>query len=288
MKRYAVIGGDGMLGHKLVEFFHKNKKEVIGTTRRRDINQGAVFLDFLQENSWGNILNCTDVVIVGGITNYWECKNNPDAVYVNEECIPHLVLFLSKHDIRVTFISSNTVFNGKKPWPKENDDHCPVLDYGQQKSNAEKNILKMISEAGTRDFIKIVRLTKILTMQTSPIPDWIDSWSKAQRTYVFKDLIFAPVTLDYAVRNLIHILESTEPGCFHISGSENIDYVTFARILAKALGYPASLVGETTSIEAGVEILFLPKYSGLNMNKTTKLFGIESQNIQDLVEELCT
>ena len=31
MKRYAVVGGDGMLGHKLVEFFHKNKKEVIGT-----------------------------------------------------------------------------------------------------------------------------------------------------------------------------------------------------------------------------------------------------------------
>ena len=39
MKRYAVVGGDGMLGHKLVEFFHKNKKEVIGTTMKKKWKQ---------------------------------------------------------------------------------------------------------------------------------------------------------------------------------------------------------------------------------------------------------
>ena len=58
-KRYAVIGGDGMLGHAMVRFFRKNKKEVIGTSRRSNSDERAVFLDFAKEDSWGNILNCT-------------------------------------------------------------------------------------------------------------------------------------------------------------------------------------------------------------------------------------
>jgi dTDP-4-dehydrorhamnose reductase len=179
------------------------------------------------------------------------------------------------------------VFSGEQPWPEENAPHCPVLDYGQQKSNAEQNILKMTNEAGTKDFIKIVRLTKILTKDTNPIPDWIDSWNKSQRVNTFEDLIVAPVTLSYVVNCLSTIVESQESGCYHISGSENIDYFSFGKLLAKALGYPSSLVNKTTSIEAGVAIPFLPKYSGLGMIETTKVFGIESQTIQEVIKELC-
>ena len=286
-KRYAVIGGDGMLGHAMVRFFRKNKKEVIGTSRRSNNDERTVFLDFAEEDSWGNVLSCTDAIIVGGITDYWECKNNPDAVFINEQCIPKLALFLSKHNIRVSFISSNTVFSGSKPWPKENAPHSPVLDYGQQKSNAEQNILQMTYEAGTKDLIKIIRPTKILTMDTSPLPDWIKAWSKAHKVDTFKDLIVAPITLGYVVKCLSTIVESKESGCYHLSGSENIDYFNLGKLLAKALGYSSSLVNKTTSIEAGVAIPFLPKYSGLGMIGTTKMFGIESQKIQEVVKELC-
>lgn len=286
-KRYAVIGGDGTVGHGLVRFFRKNKKEVIGTSRRRNRDQGTVFLDFAKEDSWGNILNCTDAIIVGGVTDYWECNNNPEAVHVNEECIPKLALFLSKNNIRVSFVSSIAVFSGKKPWPEENATHCPVLDYGQQKSNAERNILQMTHEAGTSDFIKVVRITKVMTKETRPIPNWIDAWSKAQQVDTFEDLVIAPITLGYVVNYLSTIAESKEPGCYHVSGSENIDYFTFGKLLAKALGHSSSLVNKTTSIEAGVEIPFLPKYAGLGMNETTKMFGIESQTIQDVIKELC-
>jgi dTDP-4-dehydrorhamnose reductase len=286
-KRYAVIGGDGMLGHGLVRFFRNKKKEVIGTSRRRNRDQGVVFLDFVKEDSWGNILNCTDAIIVGGVTDYGECKNNPEAMHINEECIPQLALFLSKNNIRVSFVSSNTVFSGKKPWPEENAPHCPVLDYGQQKSNAERHILQMTHEAGTRDLIKVIRITKILTMDTRPIPDWINAWSRAQQVDTFEDLVIAPVTLGYIVNYLSTIVESQEPGCYHISGSENINYFAFGKLLAKALGHPLSLVNKTTSIEVGVEIPYLPTYAGLGMNQTTKMFGIESQTIKDVVKELC-
>ena len=100
-------------------------------------------------------------------------------------------------------------------------------------------------------------------------------------------MIVAPVTLGYVVSYLNDIVESPEPGCYHISGSENIDYFTLGKLLAKALGHPRSLVNETTSIEAGVEIPFLPTYSGLGMNQTTKIFGTQSQNKHDVVKELC-
>ena len=284
--RYAVIGGDGMLGSELVKFLRKNNKEVLGTSRRDDRNQESVFLDFTKEDSWENILHCTDACIVGGITDYGECKNNPDAKYVNENCISKLALFLSKNSIRVTFISSGTIFGGKKEFPDESATHCPTMDYAKHKSNAEKKILKMTDEAGTSDLIKIIRITKILTADTNPISGWITNWSKGQQVKAFKDFVFAPITLNYTTKYISNILESKEPGCYHISGSQDIDYVRFGKILAQALGYPSSFVAETTSVEAGVKVLFLPKYGGIGMKQTIKTFGTEGQNIHNLVEEL--
>jgi dTDP-4-dehydrorhamnose reductase len=122
----------------------------------------------------------------------------------------------------------------------------------------------MAEEDGVTDLIKIVRFSKILDVDTSPIPSWIQSWSRAEQTKAFKDLIFAPITLDYSVSYLSLILESKEPGYYHVSGSEDVDYVTFAKFLAKSLDYPSNLVSETTSLEAGIEIPFLPKFSGLD------------------------
>jgi dTDP-4-dehydrorhamnose reductase len=124
-------------------------------------------------------------------------------------------------------------------------------------------------------------------MDTRPIPDWINAWSRAQQVDTFEDLVIAPVTLGYIVNYLSTIVESQEPGCYHISGSENINYFAFGKLLAKALGHPLSLVNKTTSIEVGVEIPYLPTYAGLGMNQTTKMFGIESQTIKDVVKELC-
>jgi len=283
---YAVIGGDSMLGGALSNFLNENKKNVIKTSRRKDLEERVVYLDFSVESSWKNILDATDACIVGGVTDYWECKNNPEARFINEVCIPKLALYLCKNDIRVTLISSNTVFGGEKPWPNENDEHNPGLDYGKQKSNAEKNLLTMADKVGVRDLIKIVRFSKILDIETSPIPNWIQSWSRAEQIRAFKDLIFAPITLDYATNYLNLILESKGMGHYHVSGSKDVDYVTFAEILAESLDYSSNLVSETTSLEAGVEIPFLPKFSGLGMVNTIKTFGIEGQNINTVVKEL--
>ena len=283
---FTVVGGDAMLGRALFNFLNRNKKNVVKTSRRKDLEKERVYLDFSEESSWKNLLGCTDACIVGGVTDYWECKNNPEAKFINENCIPKLALFLCRNEIRVTFVSSNTVFGGEKPWPNEYDDHNPGLDYGKQKSNAEKKLLSMAEEDGVTDLIKIVRFSKILDVDTSPIPSWIQSWSRAEQTKAFKDLIFAPITLDYAVSYLSLILESKEPGYYHVSGSEDVDYVTFAKFLAKSLDYPSNLVSETTSLEAGIEIPFLPKFSGLGMTDTIKTFGIKGQNLDNVVKSL--
>lgn len=284
--RIAVIGGDGMLGSALFKFLKKEGKEVFATTRRSKIKRNKFFLDFSVKDSWSNVLDATDACIVGGIVDYMECKTNPEASYVNEECIPELILFLTKNDIRVTYISSNTVFGGEQPWPDENAPHFPGLDYGLQKSNAESNILSLVDSSRKKSLIKIVRLTKILTKNTSPIPLWIKSWEKQKTISAFKDLIFAPITIEFAVNCLANILNSKEPGSYHISGTEDVDYVHFAKKLLESLGYPSSLVKQTTSKEVGIEIPFLPTYSGLGMTNTEKVFGIKSQDLDDVIKYL--
>lgn len=287
-KSFLVVGGDSLVGGKLVLALKKRGHRTYASTRRKEtVDEQRVFLDFKSEEPFVAPADVDYAFIVAAATNYDRCENDPLAYKINVELIPRLIESLMRHGLFVTFISSNSVFGGERPWPQEEDPHAPGIAYAAHKHEAENVVRAIARELKTEHRMNIIRLTKILDKKTPPLPNWLSSWKRGETVEPFSDLIFAPMSVQFIGEALARIGEQRIPGDLHLSGTDNVSYTDFAIALAKKMGVAPNLIAPTTATAKGVHIAFKPSYSGLGMKKTTELSGVEPQPLSDVVNDLC-
>lgn len=282
---YLVVGGDSLVGGGVIRALRKRGHTCVATTRRKEsVSKDRVYLDFRDEQVFQAPSNVNYAFIIAATTNYERCETDPEAHITNVEHIPRLVLSLLSQGIFVTFISTNSVFGGDQAWPEADAPHDPRIAYAQQKSLGEKNILDGAKAAGTLELLNIVRLTKILTPDVSPLPGWIETWRKGESVEPFSDLLFAPMSVEFVSESLVTIGEHRVSGMLHLSGADNVSYTQLAESMTRRLGFSSELIKPTTSAAKGIEIAFKPRYSGLGMERTTRLIGLHPQTLDALVD----
>jgi len=286
---YLVVGGDSLVGGGLMRALRRRGHTAFASTRRRDtLDAQRVYLDFESEEPFRVPAGIDYVYIVAAATNYERCEKDPLAYRINVELIPRLVASLLEQGVFVTFISTNSVFGGERPWPQEDDPHAPGIAYAQQKDEAEKVIRAGASRIGAEDRLNIVRLTKILDRETSPLPAWFSAWARGEVIQPFSDLTFAPMSVRFVGEALATIGEKRVSGNLHLSGAENVSYVDLAESLASRMGLASDLINPTTAVAKGIHIPFKPRYSGLGMSRTTRLTGINPQTIAEVAGDLAS
>ena len=284
---YLVVGGDSRVGRELVKSLEYQGNKVYSTTRRIDqVSKNKLYLNYEDIDDF-SIPNDVDYAyIIAAISNYQECELDKKSFWINVEVIPKLVsLFLNKK-IFTSFISTNSVFGGKSPWPEEYHQHSPNIAYAKQKSEAENRIKKIAINIKCENIINIIRITKILDKNTPPIPDWIQSWNLGDSVAPFSDLIFCPMSSKFVGNSLARLGQLRISGNLHLSGEKNISYTDFALLLAKHLDINLNLIKSTTATECNVNIAFKPKYSGISMLRTTSLSQIYPQNINSVIHDI--
>lgn len=286
-KGFLVIGGDSFVGAQLATTLEGRGHEVFASTRRREkVTTKRIYIDFEDETTFRAPPSAGYAYVVAAATNYDRCLKDPLAHRTNVEFIPKLIAALLAQNLFVTFLSSNSVFGGERPWPNEDDPPAPGFPYAVQKAEAEKIIRVDADLLGARDRLNIVRLTKILGCDTPPLPDWFAAWSRGQVVQPFADLIFAPMSVRFASEALATIGERRVPGNFHLSGARNVSYVELATALAINLGVSTKLIEPSTSEVKGVRIPFKPHYSGLGMVVTSRVTGVYPQPLEGVVDDL--
>jgi dTDP-4-dehydrorhamnose reductase len=281
------VGGDSLVGAGLYRALERRGHVAFETTRRRDLlDAKRVFLDFESEDTFFPPPAVDYAFIVAAATNYDRCEKDPLALHINEVLIPKVISSMLEQNIFVTFISTNSVFGGERPWPHEEDPHDPGIAYARQKAEAEKSIRAAASQLGAEDRLNIVRLTKILEWDTPPLPNWLSAWNSGETVQPFSDLIFAPMSVPFVGDALTTIGEKRIPGDLHLSGAENVSYVDLAFSLAEKMGVDTSLIVPTTAEEKGIHIPYKPSYSGLGMYRTTKLTGVKPQTLAEVASDL--
>jgi len=284
---FLVVGGDSLVGGGLIRALKRRGHQFLSSTRRREtLNASRIYLDFESVDEFRVPKGIDYVYVVAAATNYERCEKDPMAHKTNVELIPRLVALLLSQGVFVTFISTNSVFGGGRPWPQEDDPHAPGIPYAKQKHLAEAVVKEAACAIGAEHLLNIVRLTKILDLNTPPIPAWVSSWEKGEKVRPFADLIFAPMSVQFVGEALATLGELKIPGCLHLSGAANVSYVDFASAVAQHLGVEQSLLAPTTATERGVHIAFKPKFSGLGMQKTTNLSGIKPQPLSAVILDI--
>ncbi len=284
--RILVVGGDSFLGKTLASSLIADGHYVVTTTRRPEEVDGSKILLDLAILPTELPTGFDHVILLAGIWNYQACETSADAWLVNVENMSKLSAQFVEQGSFVTFVSSNTVFGGERPWCHEDDDHTPQFAYAKHKAAGEAAIIEAVTAVKGIQRLNIVRLTKILSIDTPPLPSWLEDFEQGKVVTPFADLIFAPISVEFAASGVAKVSLSREPGNFHLSGSENINYVEFSRKLAEQFGFPLDLIEATTSQEKGVSIPFLPKYSGLGMERTQSVLGITPQTIGSVFDDL--
>ncbi len=284
---YLVVGGDSLVGGGVVGALKRSGRPVLASTRRPEtLDDERVLLDLEREDRFVAPGSVGYAFVVAAATNYERCETDPLARVINVELIPRLVGALLEQGLFVTFISTNSVFGGERPWPHEDDPHAPGIAYARQKSEGEQAIREIAEASGTQDRLNIVRLTKILDPATPPLPSWLAAWERGEVVTPFSDLVFAPMSVRFVGEALATIGERRLAGCLHLSGADNVTYVDLARALARRLRVDPELIAPTTATAKGVHIAFKPSYSGLGMARTTALTGLAPQPLDRLVDDL--
>jgi dTDP-4-dehydrorhamnose reductase len=284
---FLVVGGDSLVGGSVVKALRQRGQTTFETTRRTDtVGPSRVLLDFESDTPFRAPPGVHYAFLIAAATNYDRCEKDPMARVINVERIPRTVASLLEQGLFVTYISTNSVFGGERPWPHEDDPHQPGIAYAQQKSDSELVVRRAAERLNAGDRLNIVRLTKIMNAGVSPLPAWFGAWEKGQPIDPFSDLVFAPMSVRFVAEALTQIGAQRVPGNLHLSGAENVNYVDFAARLAARLGVDPDLIRPSSATAKGIHIAFKPTYSGLGMKRTTELCGIAPQPLDDLVDDL--
>jgi dTDP-4-dehydrorhamnose reductase len=137
--RILISGGTGQLGRDCTEVLEKKGHEVISVgSKTLDIADWKAVKAFVQDLEPDVILNCA------AFTKVDDCETKKELAWkVNVEGPKNLAAAAEERGARIIHISTDYVFDGKKPVPEyytENDDTNPISYYGLTKLEAEKAI----------------------------------------------------------------------------------------------------------------------------------------------------
>ncbi len=274
-----------MLGSNLAYFF-RDKYDITGwynlhkvfipgvDSFKVDITDKQSVKDFLADYKPNIILHCAS------LTNIDYCETNKDETRrVNIEGTQNIASACRDQDVKLVYISTESVYEGKKGNHIEDDLIAPRNYYGQTKYEAEASI------KNHKNYI-IVR-TNIFgwnVQNKHSLAEWIlDNLQKGRSVEGFNDAVFTSIyTLEFS-RILDKMLEKDLTGIFNLACRRPLSKYDFAVLIAKAFGKDISLIKPIT-IDAYPFFAKRGKNLSLNTEKLSKALGQEMPSIEECVD----
>ena len=148
-------------------------------------------------------------------------------------------------NIKLVFLSSDYIFDGKNGPYSENDIPNATNNYGSLKLEGEKLVLNSNPQN------LVVRTTILYGWHTSRKPNYalwtIDQLRKGNRISVVTDQYGTPTLANDLADAILKLLESKKNGIYHVVGRDLINRFDFTKKIAKVFQLDSSLVLPITS-----------------------------------------
>lgn len=283
-KRVVVLGADSFIGGHVLEAMVAAGYDCLGTTRRAAKVRGRLLhLDLMDEGGWTGVLEARPDVAIAffAISKLDQCEHDPASHAINADRVPALLEKLASTGCRVVFLSTNSVFGGKRELCEEDADVEPGMAYSRQKHEAELRMQQLAGSASRA----VVRITRTISAELPPFDGWLRDLRAGRPVEAFDDFIFAPMTPPHVASSLLRIALSGHDGIFHLSGTD-VSYFDLALEIASQMGAGPEAVVRTNSTARGVSLRFRPSYSALGMRRTEGLLGIRRQSVREVASHL--
>lgn len=209
---------------------------MIGTCRLGDPVRGWTAFDLMTDPAAVLLRDePTHAVLLAGRTSIADCERSPEATRaVNVSGAFAAAKGLTEAGVKVTVVSSSSVFSRDRRLPLPDDPTDPVCEYGRQKAELEWLCLQL-------DRVVVVRPTKVLN-GASVIDEWVEALASRQPITPFSNLAVSPMRVGPVVSRLLAaVLGAGEP-IIHVSSHDDITYAQMAGVVARWLGADPELI----------------------------------------------
>lgn len=284
-KSIFITGIAGLLGSN-VAYLLRKKYDISGIDRNEiDIKGVNTCVGNVQDISLVEelmIRQKTDVLIhCAALVNVDICEERPEeGRAMNYTLTKELALICKKNNIKMIFISTDAVFDGKKDGlNNESDLVAPVSMYGKMKAEAEKEVLLDPKSLVVRTNIYGYNLR-----DKRSFGEWVrDTLQDNLELHMFTDVYFSPILVNDLAMILEQCICQDVCGLYHICSTGSISKYDIAVCIRETLELEGSI---TKSLMKNFEFKAPRTHNmGLDNTKIKRRLGIEIRTPQDSVLE---
>ena len=228
-----ILGASGNIGIYLI----KKNRSTIFTYNSKKIKGGIKF--DIKKNDISKIVNKYKIKSIAFLTaisdpNY--CfKNKIRSKNINVGKTKKILKFLIQKNIYFIFFSSEFIYDGKKGFYKEDDQANPVNEYGKQKLEIEKFIIK---NAKNYSIFRIAKTYSSAPGDKTLISNFLSKLSAGQKYFpAATDQIFSPLYVGDLKKIVYFFLKKKIYGIYNVCGPSKYSRYQILKILKSNLNH---------------------------------------------------
>ena len=280
--KFLVTGSTGLVGQQVVKDLLANNYTVYSCYHNLKPEYGEpIHLDLTNLNKIEDVIGKTkpDVIIhLAAMTNVDQCEREKElALLINAKATEKLAKQAALHKAFFVYVSTDYIFDGTRPFWKEEDKPNPLGYYGISKLEGE-NILSNMASGWC-----VARTSTPFGLhpKKKSFPLWITENLKSKKEIsVIVDQFTSPTYTQNLSKMLIEIAIRQLVGIFHLSGASRISRYEFAKLISEKLNLEKKFLKPVTMNEIKWKAK-RPKDSSLDVSKATAILKEKPQKIED-------
>jgi len=284
-ERLLITGGSGLLGSNIARMSAKSFEVFASYNSHPNQISECRFLpldirDKQQVISVFEEIKPDLVIHTAAMIDVDYCEDHAkEARTTNVEGTENVTLASKVVGAKMIYISTDSVFDGKKGMYVEEDVPHPVNIYARTKLEGEERAQYRLPDS------LIVRTafygwSPSDSIRTS-LAEWVVSGLREGRTLkMFTDVFFSPIFVGNLVEAMIEIYHSNLSGICHVAGSERCSKYSFGLEIAQAFGLDKSLIQPCSMDEVSLRA---PRPRDISLN-ISKISGVTTTRLLDVKE----
>lgn len=272
MSRILITGASGLLGANLVVALSETFTVLAAYKSNRmdsdlvdcfqlDLTERERVASLFAQRRPDRIIHCA------AQTDVDYCEAHPEEAHLaNVDAAHNVALAAGAVGAQLTYVSTDSVFDGGKGMYNEQHQPEPINVYGRTKLEGEQTVKALLPDS-------LVIRTNIYgwnMQEKESLAEWVlGRLERGEPVNGFRDVYFSPILVNDLADVLLRMLKLDLSGTYHVGGRRRCSKYQFARYLASVFGHEVDLIRPVSVSESHLAAP-RPKDTSLDVEKVTQ------------------